>query len=99
MTKRILFSDNVRSELVTRQNEKCLYCNKPLFYGYAIIEHKIPLSRGGTNEKDNLAATCFECDFLKGAQTADEFMNPKTRKRWARTGQKKEPKSCIVLRA
>jgi hypothetical protein len=38
-------------------------------------EHKIPLSRGGTNEYANLAVACQYCNCSKGNKTEEEFKN------------------------
>lgn len=38
------------------------------------LEHKIPLSCGGTNEYNNLAVACRSCNSSKGAKTTQEYM-------------------------
>lgn len=48
----------------------CLYCNKNKS---DTIDHLTPLSRGGTNNIDNLVAACRSCNSRKGAKTMYEF--------------------------
>ena len=49
----------------------CMYCGeaKPL-----TIDHKIPLSRGGSNEIINIVPACARCNKRKGGRTAQEFL-------------------------
>src|SRR5262249_257550 len=46
--------------------------------GYARLkktfDHKIPIWRGGTNQWDNFAHACLDCNHNKGSLTADEFL-------------------------
>jgi 5-methylcytosine-specific restriction endonuclease McrA len=39
----------------------------------AQIEHRTPVSRGGTNELDNLALSCLWCNARKGTMTEREY--------------------------
>lgn len=40
------------------------------------IDHVIPLSRGGTNEIENLRPACYECNVRKGSMSLTEFVTP-----------------------
>lgn len=55
------------------QQGLCYYCGallvKPIH-----IDHKTPISRGGTNWPDNLALSCAGCNLSKGAKTEAEFV-------------------------
>jgi len=55
-----------------KNNKQCVYCgcNNPLML---TIDHKIPISRGGTNEESNLQPCCWVCNQLKGSLTDREF--------------------------
>lgn len=60
-------------EVVKHENgHTCAYCgcSNPLMM---TIDHRIPLTRGGTNEKTNLVTACIVCNWLKGELTEDEF--------------------------
>lgn len=37
------------------------------------IDHAIPVSRGGTDQPNNLTWACHDCNTRKGAQTYTEF--------------------------
>jgi len=52
---------------------RCVYCGKELTNKEATLEHKQPLSRGGTNEKENLAIACRDCNCSKYNKTVEEF--------------------------
>lgn len=69
----------ITSELVDRifedQNHFCFYCQCDLDESGYHIEHKIPLSRGGTNEPNNICLACPKCNLSKGTKTPDEW-NP-----------------------
>lgn len=57
----------------TKQEGRCAYCSNMLTSGYH-LEHKIPLSRGGTHTPDNVCLSCKTCNFKKHTMTAEEFM-------------------------
>lgn len=51
----------------------CIYCLNPIEFGNDHLEHKTPLSRGGTNLKDNLAIACQRCNLKKGTKIEEEY--------------------------
>lgn len=51
----------------------CTYCLKPIIFGKDTIDHKIPISRGGTNKKENLTIACRSCNCTKMDKTPEEF--------------------------
>jgi 5-methylcytosine-specific restriction endonuclease McrA len=58
------------AELVKKQGGKCPYCDGGR---YLVIDHIIPLSRGGTNTKDNIQAICVQCNSSKGNKLPEEW--------------------------
>ena len=52
----------------------CIYCLEGIMFGKDHLEHKQPLSRGGTNHKNNLAISCSKCNLKKNNKTYKEFM-------------------------
>lgn len=38
-------------------------------------DHKIPVSRGGTNDLDNLVLSCISCNSSKGGREPDEWFD------------------------
>jgi 5-methylcytosine-specific restriction endonuclease McrA len=82
--RRLEHSTNIRSaqgplkallieELSVDGYVTCYYCEKEVPDYEAHLEHKTPVSRGGTNKHSNLALACPECNFEKGSKTEKEF--------------------------
>ncbi len=67
----------IRFRLYNSQKGHCFYCAKFVEKGGGdwIVEHKIPISRGGDNSDGNLVGSCRDCDSRKGSMTADEFID------------------------
>jgi 5-methylcytosine-specific restriction endonuclease McrA len=59
--------------LYRRQRGRCLYCANPLRGKYQ-IDHKVPVSRGGSSWPENLALACGGCNRSKRNRTAEEFL-------------------------
>lgn len=45
--------------------QECFYCKKSIVFENSNIDHKIPLSKGGSNRRDNLVLSCIECNDKK----------------------------------
>lgn len=68
-------SPRVRFEVLRRNKFCCSYCGKAAVDGYRlVIDHIKPVSKGGTNDIDNLTASCDDCNSGKG--TADIDSHP-----------------------
>lgn len=67
--KRTPISKGLRWKVFVRDNFTCQYCGRtPKKHGVTLeIDHKIPVSKGGTNELDNLVTSCSDCNRGKGA--------------------------------
>lgn len=50
---------------------RCYYCGCD---GKMTIEHRIPLSRGGSHHPANIVPACPSCNFSKRAKTEKEFL-------------------------
>lgn len=67
-------------KLYRRQGGKCYYCQQSMVRSKRQLpntctdDHKLPVSRGGTDAFDNRAACCHTCNQLKGPLTHIEFM-------------------------
>lgn len=61
-----------RKKIFERDNYKCYYCGQKLNENNSTLDHKIPLSKGGDNSKENLVACCLECNSIKGDKTLEE---------------------------
>lgn len=51
----------------------CYLCLKPIEFGQDSLEHKVPVSRGGTNLYENLAIAHRKCNGEKGTKTYEEL--------------------------
>ena len=64
--------------LVDRDGWSCHYCRTPLGWGHSLVsppetDHKVPRSRGGGDELDNLVLACAGCNQRKHARFHDDF--------------------------
>ena len=69
-TIQLVYEDNIKKYGTLT----CYLCLNPILFGNDSLEHMLPLSRGGTNEYNNLAIACFSCNSKKHARTLDEYM-------------------------
>ncbi len=53
-----------------RRTPACMYCGT--IKGRIEVEHRLPVSRGGTDRWDNLVLACFDCNSRKGNRTPEE---------------------------
>ena len=53
----------------------CYLCFKSIEFGQDSLEHKIPLSRGGTNEYNNLDVAHRRCNSRKYNKTIEEYQD------------------------
>ena len=73
------------SALRERDGDKCCYCDKVMSFeiikGHqfnpdrATIEHRTPLSQGGTHTWDNTVLACWLCNVRRGTSDAAEYHN------------------------
>lgn len=57
-----------RKSIFERDKYKCAYCNKKLNIKTAVLEHKIPISRGGSHTPANCTTSCAKCNLEKHAK-------------------------------
>ena len=70
---------NIINKLLELQQRKCPCCGKPLEGSYH-LDHKIPISRGGTNEENNLQLLLPKCNLEKYNLTFEEFLEKRRNK-------------------
>ena len=59
-------------QIQKRSNNKCCHCGRECYPGYgATIDHFIPLSKGGSNNKVNLLMLCDDCNQKKGEKIVE----------------------------
>lgn len=66
------FSENDKKNRFEYYGNCCFYCGSS---GPLEVEHRIPLSRGGSNHPSNIVPACRSCNAKKGTKTESEFLN------------------------
>jgi len=61
-----------RKIIFERDDYKCHYCGQKISQDNSTIDHKIPISKGGDNSKENVVTCCFECNSIKSGKTLEE---------------------------
>ena len=74
MANRKLFTDFQRKTVYANGNGKCAICGRKIDFADMTVDHKIPLSKGGTNDFDNLQAACLRCNAMKNSMTMKEMV-------------------------
>lgn len=59
-------------DLWEAQKRKCVFCLKGIQWGKFEIDHHVPLSRGGSNGRENLRLLHPRCNRSKGARTPED---------------------------
>jgi hypothetical protein len=63
----------LRYQILRRDGFRCQYCGSTPQDGIRLeIDHRTPVSRGGTDDAENLVTACLECNRGKSVTTADE---------------------------
>ena len=64
-------SEKLRRQVILEADYRCEYCktSSRLTGTPPVMEHILPRSLGGTDERENLAASCYRCNEFKGAKT------------------------------
>ena len=73
-TKRKVFTQEERADIYRKTKGYCYLCGDFVDYNNFEVEHKIPLSKGGTNEIDNLFCSCHVCNSIKQDIYPEDFM-------------------------
>jgi 5-methylcytosine-specific restriction endonuclease McrA len=64
---------DLKREIFRRDSYTCVYCghrgNAPTLH----VDHVTPLSRGGSDDPENLATACWFCNLEKGTRTGSEY--------------------------
>lgn len=66
-------SVEVRNRIVERDGEQCQVCKS--FDGPWEVDHKLPVSRGGTHADENLWLLCAIWNQAKRDMTVEEFLD------------------------
>lgn len=68
--KRSTISKSLRFDIFARDAFTCRYCGRRSDEVKLELDHVIPVSKGGTNDRDNLATSCEDCNAGKSAKDA-----------------------------
>lgn len=60
--------------MLKRQSFRCAYSGRELTPETASIDHRQPISRGGSNELPNLAVVHVDVNAAKASMTVEEFV-------------------------
>ena len=73
--KRINISKTLRFDILVRDDFKCQTCGRTLRDGVSLeVDHKMPVSKGGTNSPDNLWTLCNVCNSGKSDKVVDSIV-------------------------
>jgi HNH endonuclease len=62
---------SLRFRVLERDKFRCTYCGATPQHAALHVDHKTPLSEGGTNEIENLVAACADCNLGKGSNCVE----------------------------
>lgn len=65
----------IKTELIKKNGNKCGYCFRRHYKKYLTLDHMQPLSKGGSDTKDNMILACKECNEVKADMDIDEWIN------------------------
>jgi len=65
----------IRERILIRDGRCCQYCGAE---DATTVDHVIPISKGGTDEPDNLVAACTRCNYSKGNRMGQFFGQART---------------------
>jgi len=71
--RRKTFSQDTRKMIYDRAGGRCELCGRKILFEDMTLDHIQPLAKGGSNDVDNLAATCYQCNLLKGNILPEDF--------------------------
>jgi hypothetical protein len=61
-----------RRELLERDRWLCRYCGSAVTTETATLDHIVPVSRGGSDEPENLATACLTCNSIKSGRSYED---------------------------
>lgn len=64
---------SIKQKKLKEQKHTCVYCGTKIGLDSSDLDHKTPLSRGGTDHEENLQALCKKCNKEKHSKTDIEY--------------------------
>jgi len=73
--ERDYYSDTDRRVMIlSRDGLVCVYCTAPLSEDSFVLDHLVPVAKGGTNRRHNLVAACDVCNRRRGESDPVPFL-------------------------
>lgn len=72
--KRKIFSQEERTEVYRKTKGYCYLCGEFVDFNKFEVEHRVPISKGGTNDLSNLFCSCHVCNSIKRDIYPEDFM-------------------------
>lgn len=69
---KIIEKSGKRDAIFNRAEGRCEWCGVVLSEDWH-LDHLVPMSKGGTDEIENLRASCSSCNLSRGCMSADQF--------------------------
>ena len=69
-----LYQTNLRTAVMTRDGNKCVYCNRSGKKTALELDHVVPRASNGPDRYDNLVASCTPCNRRKANKSLDLFL-------------------------
>lgn len=63
-----------RLVVLSRDRQACVYCTTALSEESFVLDHLVPIAKGGTNRKHNLVAACEVCNRRRGESDPVQFL-------------------------
>jgi hypothetical protein len=66
----VYLSTALRQRLVEADDHRCAYCHTSQANSGSpmVVDHLLPLSKGGATDFENLCFACYRCNLFKGSQ-------------------------------
>ncbi|HBC94302.1 MAG TPA: hypothetical protein DCZ10_15745 [Pelotomaculum sp.] len=71
--KRVDITKAVRVSVLKRDNYRCQWCGATSFTAELVIDHIVPVARGGKNNIENLRVLCKDCNEGKSSKLDEDI--------------------------
>lgn len=92
--KRKATGKRARFEIFARDGFKCRYCGRQADEVQLVLDHMVPLCQGGSDERENLITSCFDCNAGKAGKTIVQHV-PTDEDRLAREQEMREQERAL----
>ena len=82
MANRRKFTLDEKRIVYAKYNGKCAICGQPVKFKKMTVDHKVPLSKDGTNAMSNLQLACRSCNLMKADLNLWQSRSPADSRQW-----------------